>query len=184
MTALWFACQTPSNPSVTRSGLLLALDVARWPHFASIGALAGTWGSAGNPKGFTLENALESSQPFLVESSTPNDRLRAQEGFFAAGAAPRGGLVDRNRRGPFVSLDVAATPGDPSELRKRLLSERGRGAPGLLPYVAVIINPGLKQKLLRYLENTYNRRPRVLFPDYAGFKDYREVGKRLGKDPP
>ena len=180
MTALWFACQTPGNTAVTRSGLLLALDVAKWPSFASVGSSKGKWGSVGNPNGFTLENALKSDQPFLVESSTPNDRLRAQEGFFAAGATPRGGSLERVRRGPFVSLDVAAAHGDPNELKKMLLDERGRGAPGALPYVAVLIKSSLKGKLLRYLENTYNRRPRVLFPDYAGFKDYGSSSKRGG----
>jgi len=43
---------------------------------------------------------------------------------------------------------------------------------GALPFVAVVVRAGIKQKLLRYLGDTYNRSARTLFPDYAGFLEY------------
>ncbi len=181
MTALWFACQTSSNSGVSRSGVLLALDVAKWPLVASIGARAGTYGAVGDPTGFALEHALETTQPFVVQSLFPNDRLRAQEGFFVAGALPKSGLAELKRRGPFGSLDIATVPGDPDALEKKLLADRGRGRPSSLPYLAVIIKPGLKQKLLGYLEQTYNRSAGVLFPDYAGFRTYGSVLSPVGR---
>jgi hypothetical protein len=173
MTALWFACQEPSEAKVSRSGLLLALDVARWPVIESVELPHGaTWGSIGDPTGFALESALAKTQPFVLRATVPNDRLRAQEGFFVAGAVPSGGVAELLRRGPFASLDIEAVEGDPGDLEAKLLAERGRGRPSALPYVAVVIKAGLKKKLLRYLEGTYNRSARVLFPDYAGFRDF------------
>ncbi|MBB1484109.1 hypothetical protein H5392_09590 [Tessaracoccus sp. MC1865] len=130
-----------------------------------------TYGSIGNPVGWTLEQALETTGPFLVEQSNPNPRLRAQEGFFVAGALPKQDLA-RDLSGPFASLDIEVPPGDSERLQSRLTAERSRGNPMHLPLVAVIINAGLKKRLLAYLENSYNRSARVLFPDYPGFVNF------------
>jgi hypothetical protein len=173
MTALWYACQASSDPKVARSGLLLALDVAKWRVVDSVAAPIGkTYGGLTDPTGNALATALADAAPFVVRSVIPNERLRAQEGFFVAGAQPKAGLKQRIRSGPFTSLDIEQRVGDRDELEARLVAERGRGGPGAMPYVAVVIRSDLKKKLLQYLEGTFNRSARVLFPDYAGFRDF------------
>lgn len=44
----------------------------------------------------------------------------------------------------------------------------------MLPFVAVGIKPEVKRQLLPSLQATYNRSARVLFPDFAGFKEFGE----------
>lgn len=168
MTALWFACQEPTTPGTSKSGILLALNVTKWPGHLTVGD-QGTWGHISDPHGATLSHALNTKQPFLVEVSHPNDRLRAQEGLFVASAIPEPSL--RRSASPFGSLDVAFTRGDGPKLHSSLTTSRSQGAPSRIPFVAVVIKAGLKQKLLRYLASSYNRTARVLFPDYAGFAE-------------
>lgn len=74
---------------------------------------------------------------------------------------------------PFEAINVPWSHGDPVKLAANLRNDRERGRPAAMPFVAVIIKAGLKAKLLRYLENTYNRSARILFPDYAGFLEFR-----------
>jgi hypothetical protein len=186
MTALWFACQTPSDQKVARSGLLLALDVAKWREVESVAApVSNTYGGLNDPTGYALATALTDPNPFVVRSVVPNERLRAQEGFFVAGAQPGAGPVENLRRGPFTSLDIEQRTGDRAELEAKLLAERGRGGPSAMPYMAVVIRSDLKKKLLEYLEGTFNRSARVLFPDYAGFRDFgsqiEPVRRRLSR---
>jgi hypothetical protein len=179
MTALWFACQKPSF-GVSQSGVLLALNVTGWPSYASVGA-GNTWGHITNPNGSTLDQALNTRNPFLVESSHPNNRLRSQEGFFAASAVPASSPLSRALKTPFWSIEVPFSQGDPDDLRDRLTADRVRGGPSRLPFVAVIINASLKTKLRAYLENTFNRSAKVLFPDFAGYADFAAHGGRGGK---
>ncbi|MFI8634279.1 FRG domain-containing protein [Microbacterium sp. NPDC077663] len=190
MTALWFACQSPKAPGVAKSGVLLALNTTGMRQVSTM-SRGGTWGSMRNMGGSTLEEALRDPAPFLVRSLAPNDRLRAQEGFFVAGAVPedrRGqeivtpsGITFRfTHLDPFAAIEVPWRKGDPEKLRASFLDDRQRGRPKDVPFVAVIIKAGLKAKLLRYLENTYNRSARVLFPDYAGFLEFRSEPKSRG----
>ena len=172
MTALWFACQTPHDNTASRSGVVVALNVTKLKKYASVGnAYSNTWVGLENPSGSTLASALATPQPFVVESSHPNDRLRAQEGFFVAGAVPTTSSFARRLTSPFFSIGVEFKSGADGETERRLTSARGQGAPNSLPFVAVVISAGLKQKLRSYLEGTFNRRAKVLFPDFAGFKD-------------
>lgn len=180
MTALWFACQDApivggdDDRRVSRSGVVVALNVTKWSRKTSVGDPYGglTWDHVENPMGATLKQALDREEPFVVDQSVPNARLRAQEGFFIASAVPeKGGLA--REFSPFASLSVdVSTKGNPQELATRLTEERGRGNPQLIPFVAVVIGASLKNKLLSYLENSYNRRSGVLFPDYQGFAQY------------
>ncbi|WP_409156587.1 FRG domain-containing protein [Lacisediminihabitans sp. H27-G8] len=178
-TALWFACQTPGvgphGRNFSKSGVLLALNVTAWPSYASVGP-ANTWDHISDRAGATLRHALNSQAPFLVESSHPNDRLRAQEGLFVASSVPAKSSFSRLLTTPFHSIDVKFSQGDPEKLGRQLTGDRLRGAPQHIPFVAVIINAGLKPKLLKYLENTYNRSPRVLFPDFAGYREFAAYG--------
>jgi hypothetical protein len=177
MTALWFACQAPTprrgwQPS--KSGLLLALNVTKWDRLSTVGGpVPATLGEIDDPTGARLAQALAKGAPFIVESANPNDRLRAQEGFFVAGAVPEPVRVGAMTfLDPFKSISVGWKPGDERKLAERLTQERSVGAPRTMPFVAMIVNASLKGKLLRYLESTYNRSARVLFPDYGGFLEF------------
>lgn len=175
VTALWFACQNgPSGTRLNPSGVILALNVTEWNRHAAVGGpSSNAWGYLENPSGWTLMEALERGRPFLVESPKPNSRLRAQEGFFAAGALPPGSRSERERRLPFASIDVSWQSGDPIGLESALTGPRDPAtSAGRIPFVAVVIRDYLKPRILAYLENSYNRRAGVLFPDYSGFVEY------------
>jgi hypothetical protein len=178
MTALWFACQTAPERDdegrrLAKTGVLLALNVTKWVRHSSVGdPYKLTYGELEQGRRWTLSNALSTEVPFLVVQSVQNARLRAQEGFFVTSAVPdRSGLARQFQR-PFVSLDVPFGKVDPSELHERLTMDRRRGNPPPLPFAAVLIGAGLKNKLLEYLGGSYNRRASTLFPDYEGFKSY------------
>jgi hypothetical protein len=174
MTALWFACQAAPS-AVSASGILVALNITGWPHFASLGnPYEMTYDRMDNPKGAALEKAVSDGRPFVVDASVPNARLRAQEGFFVASAHPE---QLRPVDSPFVSLDLPYQKGDAARLASAL-NRKGPGAPRKVPFVAVFINAQLKRKLSKYLEQTYNRSERVLFPDFTGFARWWE---RLGR---
>lgn len=182
MTALWFACQAPKEPGAAKSGVLLALNTTHMKQLSTV-SMGSTWGPVGDPTGSTLASALQDAAPFIVRASVPNDRLRAQEGFFVAGSVPSrqekyitispGRNIQLVTMDPFEAINVPWSHGDPVKLAANLRNDRERGRPAAMPFVAVIIKAGLKAKLLRYLENTYNRSARILFPDYAGFLEFR-----------
>lgn len=165
MTALWFACQQPSVEGVAKSGVLVALNVSGWSSVKS-GDKPLMLKNTDEPWANTLESCLMDGQPFLVGAVEPNARLAAQEGFFAAGVVP-GANAEAS---PFKSFEVPFDPVNPGDLD--LAGARGRGAPRKLPFVAVIIRSHLKSKLLSYLDATYNRTARVLFPDFPGFREF------------
>lgn len=173
MTALWFACQSPKQldigPAVSKSGVLLAINTAGWKRFGR-GQPAGTYEAIDNPSGWELQSALTGEDPFVVESLLPNDRLRAQEGFFIAGRVPS--IQDQG--GPFKSIAMRYEQIDPGVVRARIqrVSSHTTSWDGPLPYIAVKINSGLKVKVLQRLENSYNRHPSVLFPDFDGFRSF------------
>ncbi|WP_292708578.1 FRG domain-containing protein [Microbacterium sp. 67-17] len=178
MTALWFACQTPKSPALAKAGLLLALNTTAWERVATVRSRTLTVADLSDPNGATLRAVLRGATPVIVESPSPNARLRAQEGFFVTGPVPERErvnlvhgfeLVDTT---PFKSLHVPFQPGNPEVLQGALLNERNAGRPPKVPFVAVIVSSPLKTKLLRYLEGTYNRSARTLFPDFAGFKEF------------
>ena len=175
MTALWFASQPAT--SLTKSGLLLALNVTNWPRLSTVSAEM-TYARVADPLAARLRFQLEQASPFVVESGNPNARLRAQEGFFVAGRVPEPKTLPGSSGylirflDVFPSLNVAWKQGDPVLLEKRLTTPRSVGAPGTIPFVAMFINAGLKQKLRQYLAGTYNRSARTLFPDYEGFRAF------------
>lgn len=179
MTALWFACQEAperdrdTDQRLAKSGLVLALNITKWRRHTTVGDPYGmTWGQLEDGNGWTLKAALDNPEPFVVEQTVPNARLRVQEGFFIASSVPARSGFQRILKEPFVSLDLGFAKGEPEELEARLTSDRRRGNPRPLPFVAIIIGAGLKNKLRTYLENSYNRRARALFPDYQGFGQY------------
>lgn len=171
MTALWFASRAAPDAH-SKSGLLLALNITDWPHVSTVPGGEITRAQVGNPLGARLELELNKGRPFVVDSASPNPRLRAQEGFFLTGAVPDQSLFGDIVPEPFKSLDIRTEPTDHADLEQRLTGGRGRGAPRSLPFVAILIKPNLKERLGKYLEGTYNRSARVLFPDYRGYVDH------------
>ncbi|TYL54026.1 FRG domain-containing protein [Agromyces mariniharenae] len=171
MTALWFAClQPPRDTNVSRSGLLLAMNTAEWPRFGRARP-SDRRSSLDNSVSAELEEALAGESPFVVESLSPNDRLRAQEGFFIADRVP-----DRvEQSGPFKSVRVEYERVE-SDWLKTMLSHPGDrhrlGTAGpVIPFVAVKVRQEIKHRVRLMLENTYNRTPRTLFPDFTGFRE-------------
>jgi len=76
----------------------------------------------------------------------------------------------------WLSVAVSFESGDPEHLSRELRKDEHDEDSPNLPFVAVIIRSELKARLLEYLKGTYNRTPKVLFPDYAGFKQYAAHG--------
>lgn len=185
MTALWFASQSskrkptaerkPSDARWSATGLILALNLAPWYDrkvdgggkvqnvFKTVGRPPVTWDHLAHGLAHQRRLALSLDTPFVVSSSVPNARLRAQEGYFVASRHPG------RDNGPLTSLDVEIVPGDPDKVRDFLTSPRGRGLPASVPFVAIFVPAGIKQTVLKNLKYTFNRTARVLFPDYTGF---------------
>lgn len=113
-----------------------------------------------------LEQALRLNSPFVVSSSTPNPRLRAQEGFFIASGLPQEhpGAVGALRwpRPPVV--------GKP---QWRNIIEHGeeatRGYPRKVPFMAFYVDARWKKGLRELLRRNYRQKASVLFPDFTGF---------------
>jgi hypothetical protein len=103
---------------------------------------------------------------FRAFPALPDERMKAQEGFFVGSAVPK-----RHRVPGVLGLNPLGSAPGVEKLGKLLTSERGRGRPVNLPFCAIVIPPGVKDKLRDPLKRTYNRRRRVLFPDVDGFRD-------------
>lgn len=173
LTALWFACQKPGGDIDEKSGLVLALNVTKFPAYTTV-RTPETWDDAGYGPSANLEHALASGGPFLLEVSHPNERLRAQEGLFVSSATPdRAGL--RWAFNPFRTINIPFEGTDARRLAASLRGDRSRGRPAHLPFVAVLIPAGLKKTLLQYLSVSFNRTARTLFPDFAGFREHSAV---------
>lgn len=70
MTALWFACQRPSNDEVAKSGLLLAVNVTGWPRMSTVAPTGTmTFDQMDDPRGARLATALRSERSFVLESA-------------------------------------------------------------------------------------------------------------------
>jgi hypothetical protein len=180
LTALWFACQTPKASTREKSGLVHALNVTHFPRFTTV-RTEETWQDVGYGPAANLERALASGEPFLVDVAHPNDRLRAQEGVFIASSTPATGGLTRFASEPFGTTSISFSEGDPEALEAALLEERKQGAPMKVPFVAVVVPSGSKQKLLQYLEVSFNRTARTLFPDFAGFREFAAHGGEGGE---
>ncbi|CAH0207110.1 hypothetical protein SRABI121_02631 [Microbacterium sp. Bi121] len=187
MTALWFASQTvpapaPDEPrgSYSASGVLLAINMPWYNEapadgpvtvFKTVGQPPVTFDDFGGLEG-KRERGLALDTPFIVSSSMPNPRLRAQEGYFIASAHPTQSTA------PLTSLQMSVPQGDPDEVRNLLTGDRTAGLPRHMPFVAIFVKAAVKAKLLTYLRMTYSRTAKILFPDYTGFTDFGEWKQR------
>jgi hypothetical protein len=175
MTALWFATEDHRpevNGDVRRSpGVLFAVDVTKTDWYETFQHGEGqTWEHMKDPLAATYRQAIEASQKnksmFRAFSALPDERMKAQEGFFLGSAVPN----EHQAAGVLGLNPLGAAPGV-EKLDKLLFSEKGRGRPTSLPFCAIVIPAAVKDRLRDPLKRTYNRRRRVLFPDVDGFRE-------------
>jgi hypothetical protein len=175
MTALWFATEEhrPDTQGVVKKtpGVLFAVDVTGTDWYETFEhAKDRTWGHISNPLAAAYINALTTSADersmFRAFPALPDDRMRAQEGFFLGGAVPK-----RHRAPGVLGINpLGPAPGE-DKLRKLMRNEGGPGRPANLPFCAIVIPDKVKERLRDPLKRTYNRRRRVLFPDVDGFRE-------------
>lgn len=175
MTALWFATEEhkpDEHGNVRRSpGVLFAVDVTRTDWYETFHHTEGqTQGHMEDPPGASYANALTKSQKekamFRAFPALPDERMKAQEGFFLGCAVPK-----RHKAPGVLGLDpIGPAPGE-DKLDKLLFKEKGPGRPASVPFCAIVIPAHVKDKVRDPLKRTYNRRRRVLFPDVDGFRD-------------
>lgn len=171
MTALWFACSASRSASRSRSngksGVLIALNIAPWYNKGE--SVFTTVGDPGVTKGdlsYQLQRGLNLKSPFVVSSDIQNSRLKAQEGYFVACSHPSSSTE------PLTSLNIDSSAKPNFNVREMLTEKKGQGQPAKIPYLAILIPSKLKKDLRTYLNNTFNRNDRTLFPDYQGFADH------------
>ena len=153
------------------AGVLFAIDVTDtdwYQTFQHDGAR--TWNQVGQPLSALYEAALETSAEhgamFRAFPALPDDRMKAQEGYFLGSVFP-----NKHRVPGVIGYNPTGRVPGKEKLKKLLASERGPGRPVKLPLCAIVIPPDVKRKLRDPLRRTYNRRRRVLFPDVDGFKE-------------
>lgn len=175
MTALWFACEEHYPPRES-PGVLFAFDVGETEWYESFDHTnqPGRPEDDGRPLSAVYEQALKLSQdnqaPFRIFPALPDERMKAQEGFFLGSAVPPSVAVP-----DVLGIHLKGrAPG--TALLEGLRVERKQGRPSALPFCAIVIPDAVKKKLREPLERTYNRRRRVLFPDVDGFRDAYKRG--------
>ncbi|MFF9237460.1 FRG domain-containing protein [Streptomyces sp. NPDC014801] len=174
LTALWFACQSASTPDV--DGALFAFDITDFPQYNTFTYSEEAYAD-GRP--LTLASALrrsiEEELPFILRPTFKDARMQAQEGFFISGAVPTRTDIDGVDGIPIPG--ALAPPGvdafrclfDPS-------CPTAKGRPNRLPFAVLSIPAGVKRSMVTYLEGTFNRSMRTLFPDVQGFRDAVRAG--------
>lgn len=175
MTALWFAVEEhrpDESGSARRSpGVLFAIDVSKTPWYETFQHGEGqTYAHLANPLTATYKRALEESkegrQMFRAFPALPDERMKAQEGFFLGSSVP----VHHRAPGVLGINPIGLAPGA-EKLEKLLATEKGQGRPAGVPFCAIVIPAAVKDKIRDPLKRTYNRRRRVLFPDVDGFRE-------------
>lgn len=175
MTALWFAAEEhrpDESGSVKQSpAVLFAIDVTGTAWYETFQHTESqTWDHAKSPLAAAYEHALNlsatKSAMFRAFPALPDDRMKAQEGYFLGSAVPK-----RHKAAGVRGLNPTGTkPGD-EKLEKLLKTETGPGRPVNLPFCAIVIPSSVVEKLRDPLRRTYNRRRRTLFPDVDGFRE-------------
>lgn len=175
MTALWFAVeehQPDESGDARRSpGVLFAIDVSKTRWYETFQHGEGqTYAHLVNPLTATYELALakskEGGEMFRAFPALPDERMKAQEGFFLGSALP----VHHRAPGVLGINPIGSAPGE-EKLQKLLATEKGQGRPASVPFCAIVIPAAVKDKIREPLKRTYNRRRRVLFPDVDGFRE-------------
>lgn len=177
MTALYFAIQDGELDEKGRvpktDGVVFAVDVTDSDWYETFQHTGDrTYDEVGRPLTAPWETALnvsaEKGSFFRAFPALPDERMKAQEGFFLGSVVPTTHTADGVRG---INL-TSRTPLGSGRLRKLLdLENRGRGRPAKVPFIAIVIPADVKAKVRNPLKRTYNRRPRVMFPDVDGFRD-------------
>jgi hypothetical protein len=174
ITALWFAAEQhvgADDESGDPAGVLFAIDVTDTDWFQTF-QHHGTqsWDKIGNPLSAVYETALDDSAKtqtmFRAFPALPDERMKAQEGYFVGSAFPK-----KHQVPGVIGFKPGGTAPGHAKLQKFLEQDRGPGRPAKLPFCAIVIPADVKKKLRDPLRRTYNRRRRVLFPDVDGFKE-------------
>lgn len=168
MTALWFACDSPRTGDVGKSGLVVALNVSDWETYPSEVTRSLVAARSESPESRLLAEALAQDKPFLVRAVEANERIAAQEGYFVASGVP----ASPSAASPFPAFEIRYTVRTPSLQIADLTDARGRGLPSRLPFVAIIVKAGIKRQLREYLDKTFSKSARTLFPDFPGFRAF------------
>lgn len=175
MTALWFAIEEhkPDDGGKVREspGVLFAIDVTGSDWYETFQHNGGrTYGHLEDPLAANYSHALGTSKRrgfFRAFPALPDERMKAQEGFFLGSVLP-----ERSQIPGVVGFNpVNPTAPGLQRLAKTTEPERGRGRPPAVPFCAIVISDRLKKELRDPLKHTYNRRRRVLFPDIDGFRE-------------
>lgn len=177
MTALWFAIQNapPDGQGgvVRTDGVLFAIDVTDTLWYETFQHRdPRTYGDIESPLTAPWQRALDLSQKdgtfFRAFPALPDERMKAQEGFFLGSVVP----TKHSTPGVYgLNPTLSRAPGS-ARLRKLLdQDKRARGRPARVPFLAIVIPRDVKDAVRTPLKRTYNRRPRVMFPDVDGFRD-------------
>jgi hypothetical protein len=174
MTALWFAVEEHApdiDGEVRRTpGVLFAIDVSKTLWYETFKHGEGqTYDHLESPLAATYKQAIAKSKEerkiFRAFPALPDERMKAQEGFFIGSHVP-----ERHRTPGVLGFNpIGSAPGD-DKLRKLLATEKGQGRPASVPLCAIVIPASVKDQIRDPLKRTYNRRRRVLFPDVDGFR--------------
>ncbi|MFJ5989304.1 FRG domain-containing protein [Lentzea sp. NPDC092896] len=171
MTAMWFAAeeQRPdSKGQVGRcDGVVFAIDVTETEWYESFQYVTNTYAQLARPLEGAYELALDksaaASRMFRVFSALPDERMKAQEGFFIGSAVPEHheavGIRGLNPIGPRPAAGLLE------------MLRSSEASPETLSFCAIVIPADVKDELRGPLKHTYNRRRRVLFPDVDGFRE-------------
>jgi hypothetical protein len=168
MTALWFACDSPRATNVGKSGLVVALNVSDWKTYPSESARSRAAARTEAPESRLLAEALAQTKPFLVRATEANERIAAQEGYFVASGIP----ATPPMGSPFPAFEIRYAVRSARLQIADLTDARGPGLPPRLPLVAIIVKAGIKRKLREYLDRTFSKSARTLFPDFPGFRAF------------
>ena len=180
LTALYFACKPTEQErggQPPTDGVLLGFNVTGLPAYQSGGPRTATYGTLQDPIGWYWENALAKSAAsatwFLVEPSTPDHRMRAQEGLFLTSAVPD--LTSPQER--VAPIDCIYQPPKLNQIVPKLMtgvsggSVEGGAMPGPAVW-AVIIPAQMKTELRQALGGRFNRSNKLsMFPDLMGLRD-------------
>lgn len=176
MTALWFALEDQilweGKRKKRAPGVLFAIDVTGENWYETFQHTEGqTALHIENPLAASYEQALaksaEDQKLFRAFPALPDERMRAQEGFFVGSAVPR----RHSAPGVMGFRPNGSAPGAEKLKNLSRLGARTRGRPASVPFCAIVIPPAVKDKIREPLKRTYNRRRRVLFPDVDGFRE-------------
>lgn len=144
LTALWFATEEhrpDDSACVKRSpGVLFAVDVTGTDWYETCQHSGGqTWSQVEEPLAAPYKRALgktaRSGKPFRAFPALPDERMKAQEGFFLGSTVPR-----KHKAPGVLGLNpLGFAPGN-QKLQKLLKAEEGPGRPVSPPFCAIVVD--------------------------------------------